>query len=234
MHSLKIRLPASFNNKRNERRRQQTINLPLLAIFFPMNNLRRVSIHYDDALKWDFDHQWRSGLTQHERIYGLANRFLHSTAYKVGYVVLALFSLICVIITFANPCPSGFYIFMEYVINFALVLEVGVRLLAQRETFFQYWANIFDLALVFFCVMTLIILHRDCSTGNEVEKALDSILLAFRYSVQLFRFLMMLKRNQFNMAQRANFVSIQDDVESAHARQQQQQRGLLTEEFEDF
>lgn len=77
--------------------------------------------------------------------------------------------------------PTGFYVFLEYIINISLVLEVAVRIAAQRKTYFTFLANIVDVLIVIFCVVTLVFLHRECTVGNEFEKALDSILLVFRY-----------------------------------------------------
>lgn len=66
--------------------------------------------------------------------------------------------------------PTAFYIFLEYVIIFALVGEVAMRALAQREQYLKYKANIFDVVVSVVSVVMLAVLHRDCSAGDELEQ----------------------------------------------------------------
>ncbi len=65
--------------------------------------------HYDDDLRWyarrstaqvtcrDLDHRNMVGVSKAELLYGLANRFLYSRAYKIIYFALAFLSVVCLI-----------------------------------------------------------------------------------------------------------------------------------------
>jgi hypothetical protein len=111
----------------------------------------------------------------------------------------------------AEKCPSGFFVFLETVINVSLIVEVAVRIIAQRGAYFRYLANIIDVVIVLFCIVTLILLRQDCSSGNGLEEAVDTVLLVVRYvchqatglmrrnTVQCFRLYMMMKRYAFDI-----------------------------------
>lgn len=45
-------------------------------------------------------------ITNREMLYGFANRFLYSSAYKAAYLVLALLSLVCLVLTLTEPSAS--------------------------------------------------------------------------------------------------------------------------------
>lgn len=81
--------------------------------------------------------------------------------------------------------PSGMFITFEVIINISLMLEVFVRIMAQRKAYFRFAANIIDVLIVFFCIATLSLLSKDCTVGAEVEKAIDSALLLLRYVIVL-------------------------------------------------
>ncbi len=65
-----------------------------------MNSLRdltlNISDRYAEDLEWDYDAQFNQDITKMERLYGVANRFLHSTFYKVVYSVLAVVVRYCI------------------------------------------------------------------------------------------------------------------------------------------
>ena len=50
------------------------------------------------------------------------------------------------------------------------------------QQYFRFVANIIDIFIVAFCILTLVLLHRDATSGNDkLEKMLDTVLLVFRW-----------------------------------------------------
>lgn len=58
---------------------------------------------------------------------GLANRFVHSTAYLYFYGSMALASLLTVFLSLYQDCPGTLFYCLELVINALLIAEVGIR-----------------------------------------------------------------------------------------------------------
>lgn len=68
--------------------------------------------------------------TREEILKGLANRFVHSSAYLKMYLTMTLFSLVTVVMSLMQACPGTAFYLLEMIVNAALVAEVGIRLTA--------------------------------------------------------------------------------------------------------
>lgn len=65
-----------------------------------------------------------------EVLKGLANRFVHSTAYLYLYASMAVASLFTVVLSLMTDCPGTIFYVLEMLVNLVLVVEVGVRFVA--------------------------------------------------------------------------------------------------------
>ncbi|CAO1632548.1 unnamed protein product [Sympodiomycopsis kandeliae] len=163
-------------------------------------------------------------LDQSEILKGLANRFVHSTAYLYLYGSMALASLLTVIMSIANECPGTIFYVVEMLVNVVLVVEVAIRFVAFGRQFWHSTFNILDLFLVFLCTLTLLIIFfsHDCSPYNrnnpdrkgrggrqgKGEELLDSFLLIFRNGMQLMRLLAVVRRSGRNAFTRPSRIEV--------------------------
>eukprot|EP00158_Paraphelidium_tribonemae_P008237 Partr_v1_DN28522_c0_g1_i3_m73720 putative Ion transport protein len=156
----------------------------------------------------DQDHApvYAGGISRTEALSGVANRFLYSNTYKALYLLLAVLSLVCIVIELSQTCPGGFFTFLEVIINISLLLEVAIRIVAQRSMYFKFMANIVDIFLVILCVMTLTLLNSKCSASTRLEEELDALLLVLRNAAQFYRLFILVKRNQ--TSNQANYLNI--------------------------
>ncbi|KAK0547587.1 hypothetical protein OC845_004035 [Tilletia horrida] len=104
-------------------------------------------------------------LSRSEIVKGVANRFVHSTAYLYFYGGMAVASLLTVVLSLIQDCPGTLFYSLELAINVLLIAEVGVRLFAFGKQFWKSTFNIIDLCLVIFCAITLLVIFfsHDCS-----------------------------------------------------------------------
>ncbi|KAE8219694.1 hypothetical protein CF319_g6536 [Tilletia indica] len=107
-------------------------------------------------------------LSRSEIVKGVANRFVHSTAYLYFYGGMAVASLLTVAISLIQDCPGTLFYSLELAINVLLIAEVGIRLFAFGKQFWKSTFNIIDLCLVVFCALTLLVIFfsHDCSPNN--------------------------------------------------------------------
>ncbi|KAJ2082614.1 hypothetical protein H4R24_001444 [Coemansia sp. RSA 988] len=110
--------------------------------------------------------------------------------------VLGLVSLIT---AFIESCPSLFFIIIESTLCLCMMMEIVTRIIAMQWTFLQSWWNYFDILIVLFCGITLILLSRGCSAGSNSEELINTILLVIRNAAQIFRLLATLRKNQRQM-----------------------------------
>lgn len=61
---------------------------------------------------------------------GIANRFVHSRTYIFLYLGMACLSATTVGLSLAEGCPGLAFYILEIIVNSAMIVEVGVRLLA--------------------------------------------------------------------------------------------------------
>lgn len=69
-------------------------------------------------------------LTRSEVLKGVANRFVHSTAYLYFYASMALASIATVVLSLLQDCPGTLFYALELAINVGMIVEVGIRLTA--------------------------------------------------------------------------------------------------------
>ncbi|KAI8062621.1 hypothetical protein BC940DRAFT_308327 [Gongronella butleri] len=153
-------------------------------------------------------------LTRSELVQGMANRLMYSNYYIALYLCLGLLSFISIILSIQETCPSLMFIIFEAIINFAMILEVTIRVLALGRAYWQSVWNLIDIVLVMMCVITLIVLATGCSASERNEAIFDTILLVIRNCVQFFRLFMMAKKNQYSIhakTTRINFDNIPVD-----------------------
>ncbi|KAF9157790.1 hypothetical protein DFQ27_007068 [Actinomortierella ambigua] len=87
-----------------------------------------------------------------------------------------------------------------------MIAEVGLRLTALGQKYWNSTSNILDIFLVIFCLVTLILVLEGCGSGHEAEELLDTILLVLRNAVQFWRLFMMIRKNKNNVRPRGGVV----------------------------
>ncbi|SPO20252.1 uncharacterized protein UTRI_00647_B [Ustilago trichophora] len=173
-------------------------------------------------------------LSRDEILKGVANRFVHSSAYLWFYAGMALASLLTVVISLTSDCPGTLFYGLELAINLLLIAEVGIRLLAFGKQFWKSTYNVVDLGLVLLCAITLLVIffHHECSPfrrgptypypgddddsnapsrsgrSGKGEELLDSILLIGRNVVQALRLVSIVRRSGSNVTSRPTRIEI--------------------------
>jgi hypothetical protein len=107
------------------------------------------------------------------------------------------------------------YGIFDTVVTSLLLLEVSLRLLATRRTFFRSWFNIFDLIILIACAVgSVAIYYSNVHSGTRIA---NSALLGTRYVVQLARLVIVIKhhRDRQRMVSASKKSSV--DFESVHA-----------------
>ncbi|KAI0931693.1 hypothetical protein AcW1_000974 [Taiwanofungus camphoratus] len=135
-------------------------------------------------------------LTREEITKGLANRFVHSRAYTVLYLVMAALSVTTVVLSLVNGCPTLPFYILELIINGAMILEVGIRFIAFGRQFWKSPFNVMDLILTIFCVITLLfVFFAGCGSTSKDEELLDTLLLVARNILQFSRLLSVMRQS---------------------------------------
>lgn len=166
-------------------------------------------------------------LSRDEILKGVANRFVHSSAYLWFYAGMALASLLTVVISLTSECPGSLFYGLELAINLLLIAEVGIRLVAFGKQFWKSTYNVVDLGLVLLCAITLLVIffHHECSPfrrspsypdddvptqgrSGKGEELLDSILLIGRNVVQALRLVSIVRRSRSNVTSRPTRIEI--------------------------
>ncbi|OZJ06814.1 hypothetical protein BZG36_00001, partial [Bifiguratus adelaidae] len=157
------------------------------------------------------------GLTRKEVIQGLANSFMYSNAYIVLYLAMAGLSVVSIILSLTESCPSSLLVFiiLEIIINVAMILEVGVRLVALGRNYWTSLWNLLDILLVLLCISTLIVISHGCTNdgldgGQKGEEIFDTILLVFRNVAQFVRVLLMVRKNKNTLMSRSHRIDFSD------------------------
>ncbi|KAL7419290.1 hypothetical protein Q5752_006127 [Cryptotrichosporon argae] len=135
-----------------------------------------------------------------EQLRGVANRIIFSRYYILFYFIMMSLSMTTVvqslIATSKGECPPASWHIIEVIINVLMVLEVSTRWVAYGKKYPMTPLNVIDLALVFFCVVTLIfVFHNPCGEGTREEEILDTILLVIRNAAQFLRLGNILRRS---------------------------------------
>lgn len=69
-------------------------------------------------------------MTKDEITKNIANRFVHSQTYIVLYLAMAALSITTVVLSLVNDCPTLPFYILEFIINAAMIIEVGIRFVA--------------------------------------------------------------------------------------------------------
>lgn len=134
-------------------------------------------------------------ITKAEILHSAANRILHSRFYKLFYGGLALASLVCVILSIYERCPSGMFLVLEILVNLAMIIEVSIRSFALQKLFWKSLWNKFDILLVWLCLITLgFLFFGECSSSKSREAILDTALLVLRNVLQFVRLFIFMKK----------------------------------------
>ncbi|KAJ1744277.1 hypothetical protein LPJ78_000429 [Coemansia sp. RSA 989] len=136
------------------------------------------------------------GLSRHELLRGAANRLLYSKFYTYYYGAMFILGLVSLITAFIESCPSVFFIIIESTLCICMMMEIITRGIAMQRSFFSSWWNYFDILIVLFCAITLILLSRGCSASSNSEELLNTMLLVVRNAAQIFRLLATLRKNR--------------------------------------
>ncbi|KAI8852513.1 hypothetical protein BC829DRAFT_384576 [Chytridium lagenaria] len=140
-------------------------------------------------------------------LHSLANRILHSSFYKWFYLVMALFSIVCSVLTILQRCPSGYYYALEVLVNLAMIIEVLIRVQALGKVFWKSFWNVLDICLVGLCMFTLLWLaFGECTKERSWEAEADTILLVIRNLIQFSRVAVMITKNGQYMTRRPQAV----------------------------
>ncbi|KAF9548351.1 hypothetical protein EC957_006847 [Mortierella hygrophila] len=135
-------------------------------------------------------------LSRREVFQNLANRIIYSKFYMILYFIMAVLSIWSIILSLHQGCSSSsLFIVLESIINGTMIAEVVLRLTALGKNYWRSTANILDVILVMFCIITLILVLQGCRSGHETEKVVDTILLILRNAVQCWRLYTMIKKN---------------------------------------
>ncbi|KAF9133423.1 hypothetical protein BGX30_012295 [Mortierella sp. GBA39] len=135
-------------------------------------------------------------LSRREVFQNLANRIIYSRFYMILYFIMAVLSIWSIFLSLHQGCSSSsLFIVLESIINGTMIAEVVLRLTALGKNYWRTTANILDIILVMFCIITLILVLQGCSSGHETEKVVDTILLILRNAVQCWRLYTMIKKN---------------------------------------
>ncbi|KAI9026108.1 hypothetical protein DFJ74DRAFT_663221 [Hyaloraphidium curvatum] len=160
----------------------------------------------------------RHSITRREIWKGLANRILYSRAYATLYVVMALLSVATIYLASTEKCPSITFVTFEVLINLSMIFEIAIRMTALGRLFWKSIWNVFDLAVLVFCVVTLAVMtatrplahQTDCNpdSWSEKEEVLDLFMIIVRNVAQGVRMLFMLRKNRQNIFSRPQNVDL--------------------------
>ncbi|EIN13993.1 hypothetical protein PUNSTDRAFT_129645 [Punctularia strigosozonata HHB-11173 SS5] len=124
-------------------------------------------------------------MTRSEITRGIANRFVHSRTYILLYIGMAALSTTTVVLSLVDGCPGLAFYILEFIINTAMICEVGIRFVAFGRQFWKSPFNVFDLVVTAFCALTLlVIVFAGCGATSKEEEILDTLLLTVRNVLQ--------------------------------------------------
>jgi len=135
-------------------------------------------------------------LSRREMSKAVANRFVHSRAYIILYLVMAALSVTTVALSLSDGCPGLAFYVLEIIVNTAMILEVGIRFVAFGRQFWKSPFNTIDLGLTAFCVITLLVLtFAGCGATSKEEELLDTLLLVARNVLQFGRLATVMRKS---------------------------------------
>ncbi|TBU49900.1 hypothetical protein BD309DRAFT_946468 [Dichomitus squalens] len=101
---------------------------------------------------------------------------------------MAALSITTVVLSLVNECPTLPFYILEFIINAAMILEVGIRFVAFGRQFWKSLWNVMDLVMTAFCVITLLVIFfSGCGNTSKEEELIDTLLLVARNVLQFGR-----------------------------------------------
>jgi len=134
-------------------------------------------------------------MTVMEKFNFIATRILYSKYFQYYYFFVIILSIISLVLTYFLECTNSTYIILESLIILALIIEVTIRLLAQRKYYFYSFWNILDISILAVCIWLFSITKVKCPL-NENDSIIDSSILIVRYIIQFIRLGLLLKKNK--------------------------------------
>ncbi|KAI9207382.1 uncharacterized protein BJ171DRAFT_494635 [Polychytrium aggregatum] len=149
-------------------------------------------------------------MTQSEAIHSLANRILHSQMYQIVYLVMGIISVVCVVLSIVERCPSGWFYVLEAIVNLVMIVEVAIRFYALGKMYWSSLWNVLDICIVVLCVITLgYLTFGECSKSRSREAVADTLLLVIRNGMQFARLFLMWSKNRRNIINRPATVNFE-------------------------
>jgi len=130
-----------------------------------------------------------------EKFKYISTRILYSKYFQYYYFTIVLLSIASLILTCTLECSNNYYILLEGFIILALLIEVTIRLLAQRKYYFYSFWNILDIIILGVCVWLFYITQTECPL-SENDSLIDSGILIIRYIIQFIRLCILLRKNK--------------------------------------
>jgi len=131
-------------------------------------------------------------------------------------IALLLWELIS-IVEGGFPTNPGFIV-LEVLVNFALLSEVLLRLVAMHRRFCQYWGNVFDVFVLILSLLAMVLYFTGESLFKDIEEGFSLILLSCRYVIALLRVAILVKNQgsylTTSASQRIDFSKVGPDPEN--------------------
>jgi len=167
-------------------------------------------------------------LSTMEKFNYIATRILYSKSFQFYYFFIIILSGLSIVLSYLLECTNGYHLALEALIIAALIIEVTIRLLAQRKYFFYSFWNILDIIIIVVCVWLFYITKQKCPVNDRI---IDNSILVIRYVIQFIRLGILLKKNKSSSANdkrksvnfnqfrdKPNYESINPSSSSSHPR----------------
>jgi hypothetical protein len=162
-------------------------------------SIDKIGSEFGDSINTDTESYSSSSsiyqMTIMEKFSFIATRILYSKYFQYYYFIVVILSVISLVLTFFLECTNSFYLLLEGFIILALIVEVVIRLLAQRKYYFYSFWNILDIIILSICMWLFSITQTQCPL-NENDSIIDNFILIVRYVIQFVRLGILLKKNQ--------------------------------------
>jgi len=132
-------------------------------------------------------------MTIMEKFNYIATRILYSKGFQYYYFIIIILSTIAIVLSYLLECTNPYHLALEALIIISLIIEVTIRLLAQRKYFFYSFWNILDAVVIGVCVWLFYFTKTQCPTNDSI---IDNSILVVRYLIQFIRLGILLKKNK--------------------------------------
>ncbi|ORX43223.1 hypothetical protein BCR36DRAFT_400025 [Piromyces finnis] len=129
-------------------------------------------------------------MTLMEKFNYIATRVLYSKYFQYYYIFIIILSSISIVLV---RITNEYHLALEALIIFALIIEVTIRLLAQRKYYFYSIWNILDIIIVSVCIFIYYVTKKQCPKSDAI---IDNSVIVLRYIIQFIRLCVLLKKNK--------------------------------------